>query len=163
MIPIKQRQLGLDQAEVTKENVHLSGDCTKCAVASILEREYDEVPHFAYLSATSNFHWTKFLNDWLIKEGYPFQYREWYINAPEGQVRYPGWWIGLVKSKTLPFSNHAIVMQDSFFRFDPSVNADKPEYQAKPYEFIGIGYFSVPFPAQVFRDLHAYMNIGATE
>lgn len=153
MIPVKQRIVGLGGREITLENKHLVGDCVRASIASILERDYDEVPHFGLLECEPPFRrFDYYLNRWLTEQGYPFQYGEWYFTSSSFGIHFPGWCLGLVASKTLANTNHMVVMHNSEVRWDPSVNGGKPEYDALPYEFLGIGYFYVPDPAGV-RDL----------
>lgn len=162
MIPVKQRQLGLGgDVEITTENRHLLGDCVKCSVASILERDYDDVPHFAELECAPPYRrFDYYLNGWLESEGYPFRYGEWYFTSAGFGVHFPGWCLGLVKSKTLQAANHMVVMFNDEVAWDPSVNYGKPEYDAKPYEFIGIGYFFHPDPHTIDASVRAAVRTG---
>lgn len=144
------------------------GDCFRACLASVLERELDEVPHFVELEEQVGYYFVDLTNNWLRKQGYPFQVL--YRNVRDGQqpIRYYvkrrrqwresgyghglGYWLMGVLSKNFKGSHHVVVAHEDAVVWDPSPNFGKPEYDRRPYVFDGWAYtFHVPDAAKVPR------------
>jgi len=139
MSPVRQRQ---------------HNDCVRAAIASILERDYDDVPNFAQQAEDSGQWWGSFIDLWLSREGYPFRHGNFAFNRSNPPV--PAvfmesfwigepWWFATVTSK-INEGLHAIVMHGNEVAWDPGIHSAEPEYRAKPYDFIFANYFYVPDP-----------------
>ncbi len=155
MIPVPQRIVGRLRDEQR-------GDCFKCCVASVLHRNYEEVPHFVQQEEAKRRYHIDLLNDWLAEEGYlircmyqhaapaePFvPCQLWIDGSSEGwRPHIPGWWIATVRSKRFPGAGHSVVMHDNRVAFDPSPLTGTPEYDEKPYEYGGWAHiFYAPEP-----------------
>lgn len=147
MIPVRQRE---------------KGDCLRAAVASVLEREYDEVWDFARVADESGRWWGAAVDDWLAHEGYVFRlgnfaFREPGIGSVHVESFWLGspWWIASVRSKVYPGILHAVVMHGNEVAFDPGRFVDEPTYRSEPYTFIFANYFFVPDPLAVQRPQRA--------
>lgn len=142
MIPVKQRQ---------------HNDCVRAAVASILEREYEDVPNFAQQAEDSGQWWGSHVDQWLESEGYPFRLANFAFREPRPRVYMESfwlgepWWFATVESKTQSDTLHAVVMHGNDIAWDPGIHADEPEYLEKPYRFVFANYFYVPEPAAAYR------------
>lgn len=119
MIPVAQRQF-----YVPGESV---GDCLKCCVASLLELDYDDVPHFA-----EHDNWNQMLDGFLALHGWRRgQARYWLDDDdPRRLVGYThGYWIAGVDSmRSTPDGEpilHAIVMHDDEVAWDPHPDRDQ--------------------------------------
>jgi hypothetical protein len=151
MKPVKQRLAGGDFSAATAHNI---GDCFKCCIASVLEREYEEVSHFVQLEYQIGYYYLDLLNKWLKKQGYCFQANggsphrafmakndvAWNSKGERltsSGITHPGYWIAYVKSKRYIDKTHSVVMHEDKMAFDPSDLFGTPEYDAKPYEFTG--------------------------
>lgn len=156
MIPVKQRISG-------KLGDEVRGDCFKVCIASILERPYEEVPHFVQQEKEGGYH-LDHLNRWLADEGYPFQalYRQvgsgdpmlLWLDGRHGDTwpENPGYWLATVRSKRFEGTHHTIVMHEDRAVFDPSEMAGTPGYDERPYEYEGWHYlFICPEPWKVTR------------
>jgi hypothetical protein len=116
VIPVEQRLLF--DAETGQR-----GDCLKCCFASLLELEYDDVPHFAAMGDMWWIEQTNWLRDrgWLLANAY-------WTTAPgsDGQrlTGYTeGYWLAGVRSlRTRPDGSnlgHTVVMLDGDLVWDP--------------------------------------------
>lgn len=93
MIPVEQRELF--DAETGRR-----GDCLKCCLASLLELDYADVPHFAAMGDAWHSEWM----GWMHARGWAVS--QW--SCPSGpnerpsSWREPGYWLGVVKSPRMP-------------------------------------------------------------
>jgi len=142
VIPVKQRQ---------------HNDCVRAAVASILERDYEDVPNFMVQADETGQWWGRHIDKWLETEGYPFRLGNFafnWVDAPVHEVFAQSfwlgqpWWFATVDSK-ITDGLHAVVMHGNEVAWDPGIHAEEPEYQAKPYNFKFANYFYVPEPQQL--------------
>lgn len=146
MIPVKQRK---------------ANDCVRAAVASLLERPYEEVPNFAARAEESGQWWGSQIDYWLWSEGYAFKLGNFAFHRPiTGHISMESfflgrpWWFATVVSKVYADSLHAVVMQGNEVAWDPGLYADEPEYRAKPYTFVFANFFYVPDPHAAYRSFH---------
>lgn len=132
MIPVEQRQLyAVGQAP---------GDCWKCCIASILELDYDDVPHFVQLEDDGDVDsWWNATQAFLRLRGCVLaRFGLWGGEAPmllfgSKQIRYhfsaPGHWIaGVVSPRMTPEGenlSHAVVMSGSQVAWDPHPYRDE--------------------------------------
>lgn len=132
MKPVEQRQLA---SETTV------GDCWRCCLASILELDYEDVPHFVEMEDAGEVssYWNATI-EWLRPRGFAIAqfglwgddrpYLAWGSHGPltvrdeqgEHELKYafsaPGHWIAGVKSPRID-GLHAVVMSGSSVAFDP--------------------------------------------
>jgi hypothetical protein len=122
-------------------------DCARASVASILERDYEDVPDFAVEAAELGQWWGWRISKWLKSEGYPFRFEVWNCIA-DATPFHPGWWLGVTVAKGRD-CNHLIVCRDACIVWDPSLRVGTADYDALPFRFLGIGYFFVPEPSSL--------------
>ena len=132
MIPVEQRQLYVPDVSV--------GDCWKCCIASILELDYDDVPHFYELEARGEIEsgWNA-TQDFLRERGLAMAtFALWGAKSPRLQfgtrrIGYhftaPGHWIAGVESpRKTPEGDHlshVVVMRGSYLVWDPHPARDE--------------------------------------
>jgi len=159
---IQQRMLG------TKEDGN-PGDCFKCCIASVLEREYEEVPHFVQIEGQTGYYHLDLANGWLRKQGYHLELwmhqflrgddqlligadGKWISVGDLSGFVLPGYWLATVESKRLPGEWHVVVMYRDHMVWDPSDAVGTPEYDAEPFKWTGwADQFIAPRPDQVAR------------
>lgn len=115
MIPVEQR---LQFDEGTGER----GDCLKCCMASLLELDYDDVPHFASMGEMWWIEWT----NWLAGRGWML-YNAWFSVADDDPTRLTGYtqgyWLASVTSRRTRKDgssiSHMILMHDGEVAWDP--------------------------------------------
>jgi hypothetical protein len=98
------------------------GDCLKCCIASLLELDYDDVPHFA---AMGDMWWIEWTN-WLAARGWQL-YNAYHRVADDDPARLTGYtcgyWLASVTSRrTRPDGSnisHMILMRDGEVAWDP--------------------------------------------
>jgi hypothetical protein len=137
------------------------GDCVRACIATILERNIEDVPHVVELEAVLGYYWLDLMNGWLRTERYPFQLvqrqfqatREnpiqlYYLRAPlyaashkqqwsKWGFEFPGYYMMSVRSKAFKGAHHAVVARDDRIVWDPSPHFGEPAYDRKPYYFEG--------------------------
>jgi hypothetical protein len=148
----------------------LPGDCVKCCVASILELDYEGVPHFVarqvlipQLGAQPYAaDWYTGLNYWLRTSGWalraehrryfksplPLEYSSEFdlydpLERPRVTSPHMGYWIATVVSENFARSTHAVVMLDGDVVHDPSMHPRRT-----PYQFVGEMHFIATDPAR---------------
>ena len=115
MVPVEQR-------EFFDEDTDSRGDCLKCCLASLLELDYEDVPHFA---AMGDRWWTEWTN-WLADRGWLLASAHWSTD-PLDKTKLTGWtegyWLAGVKSlrqrKDGTHINHMVVMCGGELVWDP--------------------------------------------
>jgi hypothetical protein len=98
------------------------GDCLKCCLASLLELDYDDVPHFASMG---DLWWIEQTN-WLASRGWRIG-SAWYSADPDDPTKLTGWtkgyWLaGVTSLRTRPDGSHIthqVVMRDGEIVWDP--------------------------------------------
>jgi hypothetical protein len=127
MIAVPQRQL-------FDEESGQAGDCWKCCIASILELDYDEVPHFVQLEQDGQVesYWNATI-DWLRRRRLAVaRFGLWGTEKPfllfgSQKIAYhfnaPGHWIASVTSLRIDREGnnieHVVVMNGSSVIWDP--------------------------------------------
>jgi hypothetical protein len=162
MIPVEQRIV----AGPTEDP---RGDCYKCAIASILELPYEDVPHFVNGEWLVDYgdglrkadSYSAFCN-WLKVKGYPIHptsvvyhnsdnpMNKMYMHDYEHEKprnHHFGYWIGSVKSVVFEGGHHVVVMKGWDVVYDPSPHRDI--YEEIGYDFYGEMWFECPEPWQV--------------
>lgn len=144
MIPVEQRLLF--NAETGER-----GDCLKCCLATLLERGYEEVPHFAAMGDR----WHLELTAWLRSEGWMIG-NAWHSIDPDDPRKLNGWttgyWLaGVVSLRTRPDGEHLghmVLMRDGEIVWDPH-----PDRQAGHLGFDGTGWLLLPLDPARFTYL----------
>ena len=126
MIPVEQRKLYVAGEQ--------TGDCWKCCLASILELDYDDVPHFVEQEERGEADsWWNATQQWLRPRGFVLaQFGLWGDEHPflmfgSEQIRFhftaPGHWLaGVTSPRTTPEGehiSHVVVMSGSEVAWDP--------------------------------------------
>jgi hypothetical protein len=73
------------------------GDCLKCCMASLLELDYDDVPHFAAMGDRWWIEWT----NWLADRGWRIG-NAWYSVDLADPTKLDGWTIGYWLARSAP-------------------------------------------------------------
>lgn len=99
------------------------GDCMKCCIASLLELDYEDVPHFASMGDRWWIEYTNFLASlgWRIGSAW-FTASEEDATALTGYTQ--GYWLASVKSPRFSHPDgrpgtHMVVMRDGAIAWDP--------------------------------------------
>jgi hypothetical protein len=99
------------------------GDCLKCCVASLLELDYEDVPHFA---AMGDRWWTEYAS-FLATHGWRLG-SAWFSVREDDPARLDGWqqgyWFATVKSPRIVKDDgtpglHYVVMREGEVAWDP--------------------------------------------
>jgi len=103
-----------DQTILTTTPGTIHGDCFATCVASILDLDRQEVPHFMETDP-----WWPGFQKWLFARGLDCEARKG--TGPNGEVtEFPtGYWIGSGRSPNAD-CNHAVVMLDDQLAHDPN-------------------------------------------
>lgn len=132
MIPVEQRQPYAPNQAV--------GDCWKCCIASILELDYDDVPHFTQLEeeGTTDSWWNLTQGFLRLRGCVLARFGLWGAETPmlifgSKKIRYhfsvPGHWIASVVSPRMTPEgenlSHAVVMNGSTIAWDPHPSRDE--------------------------------------
>lgn len=119
MIPVQQRITDHDPPN------GIYGDCFKCCVASILELDYDDVPHFfAYIGNDPTFGIEAF-QKWLEKRCMYFYYDAMspaQLRLPECRQWLQGYHMMFGRAVGLPESSHCVVAIRGELAYNPHPN-----------------------------------------
>ena len=126
-------------------------DCMRAAVASVLERDYDDVWHFMERRDADGRWWGWHVDEWLKSEGYPFRLGHFGFRSAQPLDRLhtvsfwleKPWWIGLVASS----SNHAVVMKGNQLMHDPL------QPPLSEYRLLEAMYFYIPDPVALIEEI----------
>ena len=157
------------QAIMASKDSRPRGDCWRACLASVLERDLDEVPHFIDLEEELGYYYLDLTNSWLRRQRYPFVVRMnvaqvarngrslWYVRRRGRQwvnsgLTVPGYWIMGVLSKNFKGSHHVVVGREDRIVWDPSPRFGEDQYDRRPYVFNGYYFtFHVENPHLIAR------------